>query len=320
MRHSSHRRNLLTLVFVGIAILASDRAFAQNCEGTSNGIPMRVWDVITRNDRPWVFSVRTCQPRGLSNGSILLRRPMRPLPDVRKARVFSGDGGASIQVQRISPVDMIASFEAMGNTINTWHGPLVALLTDREQQGLTVGDKFDLMIDRDGTFLREKVEDTGEELDVPFCITNGTLEVVADDAPFTLAAIDDDGPAGGTVLVALGTYELWLMKRVEMSITYDPNVLTPSDELPLIWDYKADSISTYDDSTPGIITMSLESRSASVNLLPGPLFEIRFDISPDAPVGSTTTINFNGLGNQVIFRNGEIPDLDLRSGTILITE
>ncbi len=79
-RRTSAAALLLVAVLAATAtsVLFSRDARAEEC--APGYIPLQVWDVIAREGRPWVFSIRTCQPIGLQQGSILLKRPLTPLP------------------------------------------------------------------------------------------------------------------------------------------------------------------------------------------------------------------------------------------------
>ena len=273
---STVSRTLLALVLAAAGLTAgAPPARADECP--EDHIPLQVWDVITRPGRPWVLSVRTCQPRGLTQGVILLRRPGRPVPDVRKSRIFSREGDASIQVQRSGP-ELDTRFESISGTINTWHGPLLALLMTREGS-LAPGESYPLTIDPSRTAL------SGEDGEpVHFCTLNGTLTVVGEDAPFVIDAQDVECTRGGRALVAFSTYELQLIHRIVMTVRYDPEVL-PSITDQIVWDHWGDLEASIDTSTPGVVRMDLHSPSGYINVLPGPFVELEFAVALDAPPG-----------------------------------
>jgi len=296
----------LVLVLLGVRGVA----LAQDCE--ENAVPLLVWDVITRGSRPWVFSVRTCQPRGLSQGGILLRRPLRSLPPVRKARIFAAEKDATIEaIPGPAATEIEAAFSAPDGTINIGHGPLLGLLMQREN-GLAVGESYPLTIDPTRT---ELIDPEGEP--VPFCVFGGRFTAVDEDAPFTLSVVDAVAAPGDRVLVAIATYELWLIERFEVSLFYDPAIFKSVTDI-LVWDYLEDIVYVVDTSIPGIVHVSLHSTPGSINILPGPLVEVEFEVSENADPGTTMEMSLSPIGSRVDFKNGDVPQLDLRPGTFTV--
>lgn len=314
MTTSRYRYLVRSLFCVAILLFPMSLSGAQaqgNC--SEEAVPLHVWDVITRPNRPWVFSVRTCRPRGLTQGAILLRRPDRLLPPIRKARVFSGEDNAMIEIlPGMDDSELVASFFADGETIAVVHGPLIALLME-EEQGLAPGMVFDLTIDPQRTSLED---DDGL---VDFCPHPARLHVVSENAPFLLDVRDRETTAGGTALVAFTTYELQLLRRLEVTVTYDPTFFTAVTDA-FIWDVRGEIVGSIDTKTPGIVRVEMTSVDGWINVLPGPFAEVEFQVKPDAVIGEESVLKVRQSDALVEFRSGEIPNLELRAGTVTVVE
>ncbi len=304
-------RSLFCAAILLFPLSLGDARAQGNC--TEESVPLQVWDVITRPNRPWVFSVRTCRPRGLTQGAILLRRPTNPLPPIRKARVFSREDNATIEVTPgMDDSELIAEFFAEGETVNVWHGPLIALLME-EEHDLSPGTVFDLTIDSSRTMLED------ENGPVDFCPHPARMHVVSENAPFLLDVRDREATAGGSALVAFTTYELQLLRRLEVTVTYDPTFFTAVTDA-FIWDLRGEIIGTIDTETPGIVRVEMASDDGWINVLPGPFAEVEFLVKPDAELGEQSVLKVRASDALVEFRSGAIPNLELRPGIVTVVD
>lgn len=312
---------IIAAALIGVLIpnLAMTRAARAQCP--PGQIPMQVWDVIVREGRPWMFSIRTCQPQGLQQGTILLKRPLAPLPRVRKARLFANPGDMDPPpVFTVEPgadgTELSCWFSAFGPDVNTAHGPLLALLMAKDLPG----ERPEVLrIDGGRT---ELIDDQG--LPVLFCPLDGTFSVVAEDAPFVLDVRDHECRAENrTVLMPLATYELWPMTQLETTLYYDETFFSSidlSETGTIVWDYLDNIEYEIDTSMPGAVHIRMISPEAGINVLPGPFIEIMFNLAPHVEVGDETQLSLSPLHTKVEFKNGESPQIELRPGTLRIIQ
>jgi len=301
-----HLLCVTVLLSVGSAFPSIARA-----QSPTDGVPLILWETIVRPGRPYVISIRTCQPRGISQAEILIRRPTRLLPGTRKEKVFSREKDAELEVTFPEPDSLLAAMSSPTASINTSHGPLLVMLMEPEPD-LVEGEVFDLVIDEESTWI---LDDQGES--TAFTMFDTRVSVCAEGDPFVVGVEDSSAPPGGTVLVPVGMYEFRPLASAELLVRYDPSVFPLITDI-LVWDYRRDFDVEIDSSTPGELRLLVTSASQSVNLFPGPLFEIEFFVPGALLPGESTVIWLDPAGTSVIGRDGTRLDLELREGLFTV--
>lgn len=310
-RVNHSRRSVRPVAVVSFVILAislsGTRALAQ---GASEGVPLMVWDTMVRPGNPWVLSIRTCQPRGISQAEILIRRPSKRLPTVEGTTVFSRENDA--QVATFQPEDdaILTTFLSPSATVNTRHGPLLALDMAAEFD-LVPGESFPMFIDANATWL---LDERGEP--ATWTGVSGTIMVVEEDAPYVLAVGDAVSPPGTQALIPVGTFESVPLLRADMLIRYDPSTF-PRVRDVVVWEYSEDTQAAIDDSVRGELWVSITSPSASVNLVHGPLIEISFQVDPG---GADGYVALDRDATRLIDASGNPLELELRDGSFGIVK
>ena len=136
----------MLLVVIALGCLTSTSAGRD-----SSDVPLIVWDAIVRPGGPNVISIRTCQPRGISQAEILIRRPAKSLSTVQDTTVFSVEEDVVVLTSQPEDEAILTSFVSPSGSVNTRHGPLLAMTLEPEFD-LVPGDVFDLVIDPDSTW------------------------------------------------------------------------------------------------------------------------------------------------------------------------
>lgn len=292
----------LLILVTGLALEAS----AQNVSRAA--VPLIVPSIIVRPGRPFVLSVRTCQPRGISEGEILLCRPERPMSTVVESTSFSREDDVTISFLPCANNELGIQFESPSASLNTWHGPMFAFLMDPEIE-LEVGESLPITIDSESTYL---LDDAGEE--ARFDVIPGTMTVCAEDDPFVLGIEPSQESSSHRMTAAISTYELVRLSRADLVVHYDA-VSISKVRKPLIWDLNGDLLIEVDDGEPGILRITLESPSGTLNKLPGPMVELDFSLDPGVESG-TTALVLDPAETHVYDSDGNPLELEFRNGLI----
>lgn len=281
-------------------------------------VPLTLQNVAVRPGKPYVVSIRTCQPRGISQGQILIRRPPRPLMEPVRTHLFCYTPDGVMQTST-EPAGLLSSFASPLQGINENHGPFLAILM-RAEPDLIPGDVLPLEIDAIQTYLLEEEDEPS-----PFITLDSTLTVLEPDAPFLLEITDlykrtqIAAPVEDEVIVTISTREFLRLSELAFVLRFDPTVVD-SVETDILWDYRNDVFATTEEEQPGVYRVRLESPRNSINLLPGPLVEVKFETRLTAIVGQTTPITFDPDSTYALDRQGAPLLLDLRDAELTVIE
>jgi hypothetical protein len=293
------------------AVLAPSPATATDAPGASEGVPLRLCSLIVREDRPFVIAIRTCQPRGLSQGQILIRRPAKPLPLVRRAHVFSTQNDAVTTLGTADDTSLHPMFVSPSATVNTYHGPLLAILM-RPDPAIIPGEALALTIEGDLTLLLDSDGDP-----TTFTPLDGSITVCAADAPYVVSVGDSRAAAGRQATITVLTHEFARYRRLETTLRYDPTFF-PRVLGRTVWNVRGDMTAQFSQTTPGEIRIILDSPRRSIGVLPGGLVDFLFEVSPILPLGSTTVLTLDPASTRLVDQNGVEPPLELRAGTFTV--
>ncbi|MBI1850179.1 MAG: hypothetical protein HYR85_07525 [Planctomycetes bacterium] len=300
-----------SVLFALIVGSFASTARAVDGQGASDGVPLHLIGVLVRPDHKYVLAIRTCQPRGISQGQILVRRPTAPLPEIRRVKVFSLENDASTQLVPTDDTSIFTSFVSPSATVNAHHGPLLAVLLAPEV-GLVPGDTFAVVEEASSI---ELLDSSGQP--TPFETFNGTVTVCAPDAPYVVAVRDAQGAPGQQAVIGVEMHEFARYRHAHFVLHYDPSFFTRILST-VVWDVRGDVASQIDIATPGEITMTLDSPSGWIGVLPGSMVDVTFGIVPTVQPGDSTIFEIASDSAQLVNRSGNSPQLDLRSGTLTI--
>ncbi len=303
-----HAALVSVLVFV-----AAREAPAREGAGASEGVPLRVCEVHVKPGRPYVLGIRTCQPRGLSRGQILIRRPEKPLAAPRQAHVFSLEEDAETVVGMTDSTGLTASFVSPSATVNTFHGPLLAVLV-RPDQDNAPGMEFVLEVDPSGT---ELVDESGEI--TAFATFDARIVVRSEGDPIVVSVPDVVAEPGGSATVSIDVHELVRVARAELWLHYDPRFLTVVLSA-VAWDVRGDLTSEFVRVAPGVMRITLHSSSGSIALLPGALVDVTFQVNPLRVAGDSSVLALDGDSTWLETRRGRRPAIEVRPGTLTIDD
>jgi hypothetical protein len=241
----------------------------------------------------------------------LIRNLEDPFPVVKKSHLFTREGDGELGIDQSDPQEMDLTLFSPSATINTQHGPLLALLL-RSPPRIPVGHSASIEIDPLRTFL---LDDLG--LPASFTVQDARITVIGEDAPFTVALEDLEGYPGGTTTLVVSTYEFQRLDSADLLIRYDPSVLVGVLN-NIVWDLRGDLNVTIEELEPGALRFRLVSPSSSLNILPGPMVEITFRIAPSAIPGQTSTLLLDRGATSIVTKQGAVPSLELRPATLEI--
>jgi hypothetical protein len=311
-RHISMKRTLGSLFL--LALLSPAPAVASDGNGP---VPLTLWNVQVRPGHPYLIQIRTCRPRGIRQGQILIRRIERPVL-IERAHVFSDANDGVIDIVGSDEAGVQTLFSSPEAAINERHGPFLAMLVKREQ-GLVPGEVQDLAVIASSTELWD------ENLELsPFVTLDASLTVIERDAPFLLEVTGLEKASiiktrgDDEVVVAIGTRELLRLSHLEFELQYDPAVVGLVS-LSDLWDMRRDIRSSLDFSQPGIVRVTLDSPSGSVNLLPGLLVELEMNLNLGVPVGTTSLLELNPAATRAVDRQGREWNLELANAVLEVT-
>jgi hypothetical protein len=274
-------------------------------------IPLQLVDVQVRPGQFYVVSIRTCQPRGVSRGEILIRNLDDPFPVVRRSHLFTREGDGVLAIDQSETDELGLTLFSPSASINTQHGPLLALLL-RAPANTAVGHSASIEIDPLLTFLFD-------DLGIPalFTVRDARMTVIDENAPMTLALEDLDGFPGSRTTLVLSTSEFHRLASAELLVRYDPTVLINVLDT-IIWDLRGDLDVLMEQPEPGALRFRLVSPSSFLNVLPGPMVEITFSISPDVTPGQTSTLLLDPAMTSIVTKEGSVPSLELRPAILQI--
>ncbi len=247
---------LMATVWTGfvafLSLVSPSRALADG--GPDDPVPLTLWNVQVRPGHPYIISIRTCQPRGISQGQILIRRGNGRTSPLRQAVVFSRRNDGLIQTSQAGPADLLAGFSSAEAGINEDHGPFLALLMSPDPS-FVVGQELDLSVIAESTQLIDE-----DLLPSPFETLDGIITIIDESSPFLVEVTDLRkqptvfGRGSDEVLVSVGTRELHRLSRAQIVLHYDPAVVTSVD-LSDLWDMSnvlLDSPYFLDSAAPGV--------------------------------------------------------------------
>jgi hypothetical protein len=292
--------------------LASPAARAVDGAGASDGVPLRLMNVIVRPDHRCVLAIRTCQPRGLSQGQILIRRPTDALPVVRRVKVFSTQNDAeSLLLPTGDDTAAFTAFTSPSATVNAHHGPLLALLLAPEPS-FVPGETLPVDVIATST---ELLDANGNP--TPFTTFSATITVCDPDAPYVVGVRDAQAMPGRTAVIGIVSFEFERFRHAAFVVRYDPTLLVRNSG-SVVWDVRGDVTAQIDSTVPGEVSVTLDSPHGSIALLPGSILDLDFDVSPLAVAGQTSTIDVAPDSALLVDRDGNAPLLELLPGTLTI--
>jgi len=303
-------RPLAAAAGLALAAVLSLRSVATDSPGTDTGVPLNLCDVIVRPGKPFVIAIRTCQPRGLSQGQILIRRPSKPFPEPRKAVVFSVVDDALAAMALLEPTRLALGFQSPSATVNAVHGPLLAVYLAPDAD-VVPGDSFTVELDVSATAL---FDSRGEP--TPFSTRAATITVCDPDAPYVLAVGDGCGQPGRRAAIPVRAFETARFSKATALFQYNPGFFDRVADV-VVWDVRGDYTTSVEELAPGEVEIRIDSSRSTIGILPGAVFEVVLVVSPDIAPGSETTIELDPAETTLVDADGLPVALELRPGTFI---
>ena len=287
--------------------------------GAQEPLTLRVNDAVAAPGDLMAVVLRTYAPRGLTQGQICLGgggtrlRGEPVLTALEDYAVFDSTADTLFDITfdaATGTADL--TFQSAAAGVNREDGPL-AVLYFRVSASAVPGTVLEWTVDGGQSSL---VDAGGQP--VPIEPRAGSLEIVAAEAPVSVAVDSDETYPGGTVDLMISTERSLPLDHGLVELTYDAALFDP---------LTADNVTAWADPRygladtqvllpePGRLMLTFDAQGADFNRLPGDVLTLRLPVSPSAPVGSMWTVTPTA-SSFVVGLNGTSPSLALEAGRV----
>lgn len=311
---------LRAMALVLTSALLATLSFAPALAADAGPLTLRVNDATVPPGGILAVVVRTYSPRGVGQGQICLGGPLAPvhepgaeraaagpLTELIEVRMWSDEGDVVLDAS-FDPArqELLVDFASASAGVNRSDGPMLAALF-RIDPALPPGTVFTLGVDP-----ATRLFDGDGQLIVTEPRA-GEILVREPAAPIEVGADGGRAAPGEWAELSFATHESLALESGTVVLLYDPAIAAdPSGASAQVSMSPLYGASTFQAiSGPGRVEVSFQSADASLNVVPGELITVRFQVAPEVAVPSSSPVM---LGDETQLVTAGVAAVDLVLG------